>query len=222
MTFKQFLTWAGVFLVVIVLAIAVMFLIAAGALTKGTTQALQPFNEASSSLATQVSGILHPTPTILPDPVTIIHDIRALSRLETVQYSMEKVITAETGGGAFEFLFGDKLLFVAHGRVIAGVDLEKLTPEDFRVESGVLFVNLPDAEVFETVVDNDLSYVYDRQRGILTRGDVQLESQARVVAEQEILKAALADGILDWAEKNAESALSILFRNFGYADVIYE
>jgi hypothetical protein len=222
MTFKQFLTWAGVFLVVIVLAIAVMFLIAAGALTKSTTQALQPFNEASRSLATQVSSILHPTPTILPDPVTIIHDIRALSRLETVQYSMEKVITAETGGGAFEFLFGDKLLFVAHGRVIAGVDLEKLTPEDFRVESGVLFVNLPEAEVFETVVDNDLSYVYDRQRGILTRGDVQLESQARVVAEQEILKAALADGILDWAQKNAESALSILFRNIGYVDVIYE
>ena len=48
----------------------------------------------------------------------------------------EKIITAETGQESFAFLLGDRLLFVAHGVVIAGVDLEQLGPDDLRVEIG--------------------------------------------------------------------------------------
>ena len=58
-------------------------------------------NQANQSLQTQVSNLLNPTPTIIPDPVTYINEIRALARLETIQYSVEKVITGETGGGTF-------------------------------------------------------------------------------------------------------------------------
>ena len=69
-------------------------------------QALQPMNELADSLGTQVAQVLHPTPTVLPDPITIIHEVRSLARLETIQYTVEKVITAETGQGTFDFLFG--------------------------------------------------------------------------------------------------------------------
>src|SRR5574342_510788 len=91
--------------------------------------ALGPFNQvqqANAGLQTQVADLLHPTPTILPDPVTYISEVRALARLETIQYSVEKVITAEVGQGTFNFLFGDKMIFVAHGVVIAGIDMEKI------------------------------------------------------------------------------------------------
>jgi len=134
---------------------------------------------------------------------------------------MEKIITAEAGQGELSFLFGDKLLFVAHGKVIAGVDLEKLKPEDLWVQNGVLYVRLPAAEIFMATLDNDLSYVYDRETGILRRGEIHLETLARQAAVREIEKAAIADGILDWAQLNAESYLSRLFRSLGYADVIF-
>ncbi len=136
-----------------------------------TQQAIQPFQQANSSLQTQVSVLLHPTPTIIPDPVTYIREVRALARLETIQYSVEKVITAETGQGAFSFLFGDRLLFVAHGTVIAGIDMSRIAPEDIYMVAGVLHVKLPPSEIFVATLDNDKSYVYDRQTGTLNKGD---------------------------------------------------
>ena len=182
-------------------------------------RATQPVEAVSGELATQVAQLLNVTPTILPDPVTIIRDIRTLARLETIQYSLEKVITAESGQGPFGFLFGDRLLFVAHGDVIAGVDLAKLQADDMWVEGEVLMVRLPEAEIFIAALDNDKSYVYDRDTGVLTSGDVNLETAARQAAEGEILAAALEDGILDQAQLNAENYLLRLLLDLGYLDV---
>ena len=183
---------------------------------------LLPVKEMAGSLSTQVAEVLHPTPTIIPDPVTIIHEVRSLARLETIKFSLEKIITAETRQGVFEWLVGDRLLFVAHGEVIAGVDLIKLTPEDLRLEDDVLFVTLPEAELFVVAIDNQKSYVYDRETGIFTHGEVDLETEARRAAELEIEQSALEDGILELAAQNAESFLGRLFVDLGYAKVIFE
>jgi hypothetical protein len=189
--------------------------------TRAAQQAIQPVSEVTSGLGTQISQFLNPTPVVLPNPVTILSEVRSLARLETIQYTVEKVITAEVGQGSFGFLFGDRLLFVAHGEVIAGVDLEKLEPQHLEVRGGVLYVQLPEAEVFIASLDNERSYVYDRTRGALTRGDVNLETAARRVAEQEISKAALEGDVLGIAQDNAESFLYRLFTNLGYPDVIF-
>ena len=181
---------------------------------------LQPYQQANSALQTQVSDLIHPTPTIIPDPATYIEEVRSLARLETIQYSSEKVITAEVGQGAFGFLFGDRLLFVAHGMVIAGIDLGKMNPQDMQLQGNTLYVRLPEPEVFVTTLDNQKSYVYDRQTGVLTRGDVNLEATARQAAEDEIKKAALDDGILDLARQNAESFMKEFFSNLGYDQVV--
>ncbi len=182
---------------------------------------VHPVQSMTGELSTSVSSFLNPTPTILPNPITVIRDIRTLARLETIQYTVEKVITAETNQRAFGSLFGDKLILVAHGKVIAGVNLEHLSSRDITVENGVIQVNLPEAEVFITALDNEKSYVYHRETGLLTKGDYRLESSARLAAEKEITKAALEDGILDQAGKNAESILYRLFIQLGYSDVVF-
>lgn len=183
---------------------------------------LNPVQELSQSVSTQVANVLNPTPTVIPDPVTIVHEVRSMARLETIQYSVEKIITAETRQGLFGFLVGDRILFVAHGTVIAGVDLQKLQPEDLRIEAGVLYVKLPPAEIFVATLENDKSYVYDREQGVLTRGDQSLETVARQAAEDEIEKAALADGILNQAQINAENFLYRFFLQLGFPEVIFE
>lgn len=185
-------------------------------------QSTQPVVEFSGELGTRVAAILDPTPTIRPDPVTIVREVRSLARLETIQYTVEKVITAETGQGPFGFLFGDRLLFVAHGTVIAGVDLGRLTPEDAWLdEQGRVYLRLPPPEVFVVALDNHKSYVYDRDTGLLTHGDVNLEAAARQAAEAEIRRAALEDGILEQARVNAENFLFRFLRSLGAPDVIF-
>jgi hypothetical protein len=181
----------------------------------------QQVNQANQSLQTQVSNLLNPTPTIIPDPITYINEIRALARLETIQYSIEKVITGESGGGTFQALFGDKILFVGHGTVIAGIDMEKLRPENMRYENGVLSVQLPPAEVFIATLDNDKSYVYNRDTGLLTKPDPNLETLVRQRAEEEILKGALEDGILEQAQINAEAYLLKFFNALGFPNTIF-
>lgn len=215
-------TWIlviGILLIFLVGAIAVVMIVRQA--VQQAQQAVQPVSDLTSNLGTQVAQVLNPTPTVIPDPITIVYEVRSLARLETIQYTVEKVITAETGQGVFELLFGDRLLFIAHGVVIAGVDLTKIGPQDLWIENGVLYVRLPDPEVFVATLDNEKSYVYDRETGLLTHGDVNLETTARQIAEDEIEKAALEDGILEQARINAENYLYRLLRQLNYPDVIF-
>jgi hypothetical protein len=209
-------------LVVFLLVIIGIVAIAAVVLVSSVRSVMQPAADLSSNLATQVSQLMNPTPTILPDPVTIIHEMRALSRLETMQYSVEKVITAESGAGIFDFLFSNRLLLVAHGEVIAGVDLGKLEDDSIQVGAdGSVTIELPHAEVFISALDSEKTYVYDRDGGLLRDAEVGLESAARLKAEEEFERAAVEDGILDQAQVNAESFLYRFLRSVGLRNVTF-
>ncbi len=212
----------AILLVVLLIAIigAVVFIVFT--INQTFQTALTPIQNVNQTLSTQVSKLLNPTPTVIPDPVTIIREVQSLARLETIQYSVEKVITAELNQGVLGPLFGDRLLFVAHGYVIGGVDLAALDRQDLLLEDGVLYVTLPEAEVFVATLDNDKSYVYDRDTGLFKKSDKELETTARKAAEKAILDAALEDGILQQAQQNAEVYLERLFNSLGYLKVVFK
>lgn len=213
---RIYLRWISIAFVVLVLVIVGVWL---STTLRGVTQ---PMTELGNQLGTQVSQLLNPSPTVIPDPITIVREVRAIARLETIQYTVEKVITGETGQGMFAFLFGDRLLFVAHGIVIAGVDLTRMTAADVWYDDlGTLVVRLPEAEIFIATLDNEKSYVYDRDTGLLTHGDMNLESTVRQAAEVEIENAALEDGILVQARDNAEDYLYRLLRSLGHSEVLF-
>lgn len=218
-TNKNILPWIlviGILVILVVFAIGMMV-----SINRTTQQVVQPISDLTRGLSTQVAEFLHPTPTVLPDPVTIINQIRPLARLETIQYTVEKVITAEIGQNALAPLFGDRLLFVGHGYVIAGIDLSKIRSEDIHYEDGILVINLPEAEVFVATLDNNQSYVYDRETGLLTHGDINLETTARQAAEDQIKQAALEDGVIKQAQANAENYLESLLNTLGYPEVTF-
>jgi len=207
-----------IFIILFLLAGAAIWVIAA-AVNRSINNTLNPLQRTNNQLGTQVAELLHPTATIIQDPVTIINQVQALARLETIRYTVEKVITAQTNQGVLAPLFGDRLLFVAHGYVIAGIDMSKIKPEDLWLDGTVLNVRLPAAEVLVSTVDNDKSYVYDRQTGLFAKGDSNLETQARQVAEQEISQSALDDGIIDQAMANAQTYLRWFFETLGYKQI---
>jgi hypothetical protein len=214
--------FTGLIVFILVLAVLIgggLFFFMTEQVRQIEARTIGPLEQANSDMSTRVARMLEPTPTIIPDPVSIIHEIRSLARLETIQYTVEKVITADSGREDLKALFGDKLLFVAHGEVTAGINLEKLGLDDVKLEGKAVSIKLPEPEVLVTRLDNQSSYVYDRQTGLLVREDTQLESLARQKAEEEIYRTAIDDGILDQARANAENYLDRLIRSLGYEDV---
>ncbi len=212
---KPRLSCGTVILILILIAVVV-----GGLMTvRSIQQVTQPLVEAERSLQEQFERITQPTPTIIPDPVTIIREVRNLSRLETASYTIEKVITAESRQGPFAFLFGDKLILVAHGQVIAGVDLGKLEEKDVSVAAdGTVNVALPEAEVFVATLNNQQSYIFHRGTGVIGMNP-ELETEARKAAEEEILNAALEDGILEMSEENAKTYLRHFILALGFEEV---
>lgn len=154
---------------------------------------------------------------------TVIKQIRALNRLETSSYTIEKVIDVGTSGtGLKKILFGDKILLIAHGTIIAGFDLSKVKNENINVVNNTLKLTLPAPEILVTKLDSDQTRVYDRQQGYLTKGDQNLETEARSIAEKTIKDAACKGGILEDASKNARNQLSGLFKSLGFVTVVID
>ncbi len=216
--------FTGLILIVLVLFLfmgAALFYLMTNQVNQIEARTLGSLQQANQDISTRVARFLEPTPTIVPDPVSIIHEIRSLARLETIQYSVEKVITADSGREDLKALFGDKLLFVAHGDVTAGINLEMLGLNDVQLQGKAVTIKLPEPEVLVYRLDNQASYVYDRQTGLLVKQDTQLETLARQKAEEEIYNAAIEDGILNQARINAENYLDRLIRSLGYEDVVF-
>jgi hypothetical protein len=174
-------------------------------------------------LSTRAADLLpQNTPTIYPSSVAVVKAMRNLARLETASYTIEKVVVAEQNQDQWATLFGDRLLLVAHGEVIAGVDLGKMQPTDVvATGDGRVYVVLPAPEIFFTNIDNKKTYVYDRDTGLLTNGNIHLESAARQAAQEQIQAAASEDGILQLAQRNGERYLEQLILALGFQEVIF-
>jgi hypothetical protein len=169
--------------------------------------------------ATTVHEVLNPTPTIIASPITIVKEIQALSRLETASFTVQQVITAESGTGPFGFLFQDRLLLVAEGQVIAGLDLSRIQEGDVTVVGDTVYLTVPAAEIFVATLDNDATFVYDRETAVLAGDNINLETLARQEAERKILEAAIEDGILDMAQTNGSNYLRSLLMALGFTNV---
>lgn len=207
---------------VLVVGLLIIAALTGYGLVSAVQSAARPVTDAGNTVSTQVAAILPPTTTPLPSGEAVVVAVRSLSRLESASFVIEKVIIKEEGQGALGILFGDRLIFVAHGEVIAGVDLSKMQVSDIQVlPSGKAYVVLPAPEVLVTAIDNDKSYVVDRQTGLLTKGSISLETEARREAEDEIEKAALEAGLLDQSQKSAEETLRKLLASLGYTDVTF-
>jgi hypothetical protein len=154
------------------------------------------------------------------DQPTVVRQIQQLQRLETVSYTMDKIISGEHANAYLpEFLAGDRLLLVVHGEVVAGIDLAQLQPGDVLIQGQRVSIHLPAAQVFSTRIDNARTKVYSRDTGLFASPDPNLESKVREEAERQLLQSALQDGILKTAADNARSTISGMLKGLGFHEV---
>jgi hypothetical protein len=153
----------------------------------------------------------------------VVEKIRQLSRLETVVYSLDKIVEGERQSAFLpSFLVGDKILLVAHGEVTAGIDLNQLQLGDVSVHGDAVHVKLPATQILSTRIDNARTRVYSRITGLLVNTDPNLESEVRLAAEQQISQAALDDGILEKARQNGRTSVTALLYGLGFRTVQVE
>jgi hypothetical protein len=154
------------------------------------------------------------------DQPTVVRQIQQLQRLETVSYTMDKIISGEHANLYLpKFLAGDRLLLVVHGEVLAGINLARVQPGDVLVQGQKVSIHLPAAEVFSTRIDNARTKVYSRDTGLFSSPDPNLESEVREEAERQLEQAAVRDGILKTAVANARSTISGMLKGFGFHEV---
>lgn len=151
----------------------------------------------------------------------VIKQIRSLARLETASFTIEKVLDAQTkdANAISRFLFGDKILLIAHGQVIAGLDLSQISEKDIKVTGRDITLTLPPAQILIATLDNSQTKVYDRSQGILRHNDTELEATVRQEAEKSIRQAACDGNILGVASENAKRQITSLLTGLGFETV---
>lgn len=208
---------AYVFLIIF-LIVATTAVVAGVYLGYSAVKGVQSVSDPIGDLVRQL--VVETTPVILPNPVVIVEEINSLARLETAEYTFQDILQIERDQELLWGVFGESLLFVAHGDVIAGVDLAHMDAEDLQVVSPTkVIIRIPEAEIFLTDLDNERSYVANRDIGLLSKGDSQLETLIRQEAESRMEEAAIENGVIDMANEEAEKFMRSFLGNLGFTEI---
>ena len=189
----------------------------------GALAMLMVARQAASSWSGVAGHLLGRSTQVDISQPTVVNKIQQLQRLETVVYTMDKVVSGEKENAVLpDFLVGDRLLMIVHGDVVAGVDFGGLKSGDVAVAGKNVHLRLPPAQVFATRLDNARTRVYSRQTGLLVPVDPNLETQVRQEGERQLLQAALQNGVLKTANQNARATLTSLLQGLGFERVELE
>jgi hypothetical protein len=152
----------------------------------------------------------------------VIKHIKDLGRLETTEFGMQTVIDLKNEpSNLWEQVVGsDKLLLVAEGEVVAGFDLAKVEEEDIQVNGTSVIITLPAPEILYSRIDNERTYVYERETGLLVTPDKSLEGRARQLAEEALVDWALRRNIQDEAERAGRLQIENLLRSLGFTEIV--
>jgi hypothetical protein len=153
---------------------------------------------------------------------TVIASIQRLARLESVVYTMDKVVEGDrTNQYLPDVLTGDKLLMVVHGQAVGGVDLSQVQASGVQIDGRSVVITMPAAQLLSVSLDNSKTRVYSRITGLLVPADPNLESEVREKAEADLRQSALDSGILTTAEGNARATLTTLLRSLGFQQITF-
>ncbi len=146
---------------------------------------------------------------------SVVHEVQSLSELVTVKYVMDKVVVLED----VKWYGESRVLLLAHGVVKAGIDLKRLSPDDIKISGKTISLRLPLPQITDAYLDDKASQVIDHSTGLLRAFDKDLEQTARQNAVDDIARAARNGGILNDANKRAQSELETFLKRAGFESV---
>ena len=159
---------------------------------------------------------------VYPTSDALIGQMVDIANLETASLQLEQRLTGRRGSESSWEWMGEKMTFIARGEVSAGVDLQQLAPGDIVVTpEGIAVVQLPPAAILHVELDQEQSFVSDRQRGWFGWSDKDLETKVRAEAVLALEQAALREGILQRADASAQRTVRGLLLQAGVEEVSF-
>ncbi|HVR31232.1 MAG TPA: DUF4230 domain-containing protein [Acidimicrobiia bacterium] len=154
-----------------------------------------------------------------PVTITALRDLAQLTTFEMVEYT---VIEKADDRGWLNWATGDSVTMFVVARIGASVDLRAMTADSIDADpaTGVAVIRLPAPEIGYVDVDEEQTTVYDRDTGLFTRGNPNLEQAARLAAEEVLVAAALDNGLLERASEEARIVIATFVESLGYTDVM--
>lgn len=159
----------------------------------------------------------------------VLKAIEDLGELRSSSANLQIVVDVEDDvDNVPAFLKGERVLFVAGGRVDGSVDLSKLGAGDVTVSDDrrKATIRLPRATLGAAQIDPSRTRVYNRERGLIDRLEDLVasnpggEQELYVLAQRKLEAAAAADPeVLDRAEENTRVTLTGLLTALGFTDV---
>ena len=171
-------------------------------------------------------NIFRSQPVVIDETPIIIKEINTLAQLITVTFTDEVVLdSAKVGNGIPSILplsIGtiltpsvDKLVIIGRGKVIAGTDLKKIYDRDVFVEGDSIRVNLPPAEILQTII-NPSGFETFIEQGSWSESAV---TSLKIKIRDRITKQALEQQILKQANERSRNIIDVFLRNTGFKKI---
>lgn len=143
----------------------------------------------------------------------VLTQIKQLNRLESTAFYIDTIIRTEKKGD-WRKLWQDAQsgLFIVRGKVLAGVDLDKITAENVNIIDEKAIISLPEVKILS--VDLEEIEVYDIRTGHLNLlpMDKTVFKTVQEEARKQVLASACKADILKNATTQAQRQLEDLFR----------
>ncbi|MFC3450150.1 DUF4230 domain-containing protein [Amycolatopsis speibonae] len=178
--------------------------------------------------ALQITGLLpkfdpFETSTVDRSQPAVLQAVRDLSEYHAAAGDYQVVVDIEKDvKWVPASIAGERTLFVAAGSVDAYVDFGPLVENSLTVSEDrrTVEVRLPEPRLAKPTLDNERSYVFGQERGLIDRlgslVSVPDQQQFHVAAEKRIGEAAQRSGLLERAEANTKAMLTGLLRALGF------
>ncbi|QEY26564.1 DUF4230 domain-containing protein [Neisseria zalophi] len=142
----------------------------------------------------------------------VLTQIQNINRLESTAFYIDTIIKTEKKGNWYALWQDSQTgLFIAQGRVLAGLDLNKLTAENVNVVGNKVIISLPPVEILSVNLDN--IDVYDIKTGSLGLHPIDkgVFQTVQEQAKKQVLASACKADILSHAQIQAQQQLETLF-----------
>ena len=145
--------------------------------------------------------------------------LKEMSDLATVEYTVTKIIKANDNKTWFKV--GDrKILMSCEATIKAGIDLSKLSKEDYSISDNAITIRLPQPHIVSLSIPPDKIKVEYQDIGVFrdpfkTQERDQLAAQAQAQINNSINEL----GILEQAKANTSLFVNRFLQQLGYTDV---
>lgn len=151
-----------------------------------------------------------------------VYQIQSVGTLSTTEYTFGKILKLTDDQPWYKF--GErKILISVKAKVKAGIDLAKLSQEDFSVKGRTITITLPPADIVSFEMNpNEVRTVAEDVNGF--RANFTQEEKLKILqlGEQDLKREIMSSNILSDARKNATVFLTNFYKELGFERVIVQ